>query len=77
MTQTDRIFRALSWVVALFCVVFLMLPIVITVAASFTSSPVYTLPPPEWSLRWYEALARKSGLADAVWLSVQIALDSP
>ena len=76
MTQTDRIFRALSWVVALFCVVFLMLPIVITVAASFTSSPVYTLPPPEWSLRWYASLERRSGLWDAVVLSLNLAVVS-
>ncbi|WP_424929178.1 ABC transporter permease [Amaricoccus tamworthensis] len=76
MTQTDRIFRALSWIVGLICVVFLMLPIVITVAASFTSSPVYTLPPPEWSLRWYVSLERQSGLWDAVLLSLNLALIS-
>lgn len=76
MTQTDRIFRALSWIVGLICVVFLMLPIVITVAASFTSSPVYTLPPPEWSLRWYASLERRSGLWDAVVLSLNLAFIS-
>ena len=70
MTQTDRIFRVLSWIVALACVVFLMLPIFITVAASFSASPVYTLPPPEWSLRWYALLERRSGLWDAVVLSL-------
>lgn len=76
MTQTDRIFRALSWIVGLACVFFLMLPIVITVAASFTSSPVYTLPPPEWSLRWYQSLDRRSGLWEAVVLSLNLALIS-
>jgi putative spermidine/putrescine transport system permease protein len=76
MTQTDRIFRAASWIVGLFCVVFLMLPIVITVAASFTSSPVYTLPPPDWSLRWYASLERRSGLWDAVVLSLNLAVIS-
>jgi putative spermidine/putrescine transport system permease protein len=44
------------------------------VVVSFTSSSVYTLPPPEWSFRWYASLSQKSGLAEAVWLSVQIAL---
>ena len=73
MTQTDRIFRTLSWIVGLACVAFLMLPIVITLAASFTSSPVYTLPPPDWSLRWYRSLGERSGLWDAVVLSVNLA----
>ena len=76
MTGTDRLFLALSWVVALGAVVFLMLPIVITVAASFTSSSVYTLPPPEWSLRWYQSLERRSGLWEAVTLSLNLALVS-
>lgn len=76
MTQTDRIFRTLSWIVGLFCVAFLMLPIVITVAASFTASPVYTLPPPEWSFRWYASLQNRSGLWDAVVLSLNLALIS-
>ena len=76
MTGTDRLALALSWVVALGCVIFLMLPIVITLAASFTSSAVYTLPPPEWSLRWYQSLERRSGLWEAVTLSLNLAVVS-
>ncbi|MEM9580829.1 MAG: ABC transporter permease [Pseudomonadota bacterium] len=76
MTATDRIFLGISWAIGLACVVFLMLPIVITVAASFTSSSVYTLPPPEWSLRWYAAATQRSGLWDAVALSLNLALVS-
>jgi len=76
MTQTDRMFRVLSWAIGLGCVFFLMLPIVITVAASFTSSPVYTLPPPDWSLKWYAALDRRAGLWDAVVMSLNLALVS-
>ena len=74
MTGTDRLALACSWVVALACVGFLMLPIVITVAASFTSSAVYTLPPPDWSLRWYQSLQRRSGLWEAATLSLNLAL---
>jgi putative spermidine/putrescine transport system permease protein len=73
MTSTDRAFLALSWTIGVLCIVFLMLPIVITVAASFTSSPVYTLPPPEWSLRWYKSLAQRNGLMEAVTLSLNLA----
>lgn len=76
MTATDRIVRAFSWAVAAGVVGFLMLPLVITVVVSFSSSSIYSLPPPEWSLRWYEGLARKSGFADAVWLSVNLAVVS-
>jgi len=76
MTGTDRLALSLSWVMAIGCVVFLMLPIVITLAASFTSSSVYTLPPPEWSLRWYQSLERRSGLWEAVTLSLNLAVVS-
>lgn len=74
MTRLDRAAMVGSWVMATFVVIFLMLPLVITVAVSFTSSAVYTLPPPEWSLRWYESLGRRSGLLDSVLLSLNLAL---
>lgn len=74
MTAIEKLARAASWVIAIAVVLFLLGPLVVTVVVSFTSSSIYTLPPPEWSLRWYQALARKTGLADAVWLSVQIAV---
>ena len=76
MTGTDRLFIAISWVIAACCILFLMLPIVITVVTSFTSSAVYTLPPPEWSLRWYRSLAQRAGLWDAVKLSLNLAVIS-
>ena len=76
MTRADRIARTVSWWIAGFAVVFLMAPLVITVAVSFSSASVYTLPPPEWSLRWYEAMGRRSGLVEAVTLSLNLALVS-
>jgi putative spermidine/putrescine transport system permease protein len=76
MTQTDRITIFSAWVIGICCIIFLMLPIVITVATSFTSSSVYTLPPPEWSLRWYRSLERRNGLWEAVQLSLNLALIS-
>jgi putative spermidine/putrescine transport system permease protein len=76
MTRTDRLALGLCWAVALATVVFMLLPLVITVLVSFSSSSVYTLPPPEWSLRWYMALSRKSGLMDAVLLSLNLAVIS-
>jgi len=73
VTRLQTSVRALSWVVAAGVVLFLLAPLVLTVVVSFTSSSVYTLPPPEWSLRWYAAVARKSGFWDSVWLSVSLA----
>lgn len=76
MTGTDRLALSISWIIALGCIIFLMLPIMITLAASLTSSAVYTLPPPEWSLRWYQSLERRSGLWEAISLSLNLAVVS-
>ena len=76
MTVTERVARAASWAVALFVVVFLMTPIIVTVLVSFTSSSVYTLPPPAWSIKWFKALADKDGLAEALMLSLNLVLVS-
>ncbi|MCB1738850.1 MAG: ABC transporter permease [Gammaproteobacteria bacterium] len=74
MTRLEQIALGLTWGIALLVVVYLMLPLAVTIAVSFSSSPVFDLPPPQWSLRWYAQLARLRGLDDAVWLSLQIAL---
>ncbi len=74
MSRTDTFARGVSWLFAACVVVFLLGPLVVTVVVSFTSSSVYTLPPPEWSLRWYSSVMRKSGFWDSVWLSGNIAV---
>jgi putative spermidine/putrescine transport system permease protein len=76
MTGTDRAARTLSWAICWLTVAFLMTPLVITVAVSFTSSAVYTLPPETWSLRWWQSMARRPGLMEAVGLSLEIAVIS-
>lgn len=73
MTATQRIATALVWAVGLLVCLYLMAPLFVTIAVSFSSSPVFNLPPPEWSTRWYEELADKRGLLPALSLSVQIA----
>jgi putative spermidine/putrescine transport system permease protein len=50
-----------------------MTPLVVTVAVSFGSSSVFTLPPPDWSLRWYQKLANTRGLLPALVVSLQVA----
>src|SRR5580704_17887878 len=73
MTPIEHAARAVMWIAALFTVVFLMTPQVVTVAASFGSSGVFTLPPPDWSLRWYEKLANTRGLWPSLWTSIEVA----
>jgi putative spermidine/putrescine transport system permease protein len=76
MTALERVARVASWAVAAFVVVFLLTPIVVTVLVSFTSSSVYTLPPQQWSVRWFASLADKDGLWDSLLLSLNLAFVS-
>jgi len=73
VTVTERLARYSIWIVAGFTVVFLMTPLLVTIAVSFGSSTVFTLPPPDWSLRWYERLANTRGLLPALLVSLQVA----
>lgn len=73
MTPVERVFRWVCVAVAALTVAFLLTPLVVTVAVSFGSSAVFTLPAPSWSLRWYEALMRSRDLWPAVFTSLQLA----
>ena len=73
MTAVERATQYFVWAIAGFTVVFLMTPLIVTIAVSFGSSTVFTLPPPDWSLRWYERLAGMRGLLPALLVSLQIA----
>ena len=73
MTALERLTRYVVWIVAAATVVFLMTPLVVTLAVSFGSSTVFTLPPPDWSLRWYARLASTRGLLPALTVSLQVA----
>jgi putative spermidine/putrescine transport system permease protein len=73
MTAIERLSRGLVWLIAGAAVVFLMVPLVVTVAVSFGSSSVFTLPPPDWSFRWYERLPSTRGLWPSLAASIEIA----
>lgn len=73
MTATERATLAAMWALSAAVVVFLLAPLVVTVLVSFGSSTVFTLPPSEWSLRWWERMPARPGLLPSVLLSVQIA----
>lgn len=73
MTATERLANLLVWLVAGATAVFLLTPLVVTVLVSFGSSAIFTLPPPSWSLRWYQRLLVIRDLLPALSTSVQIA----
>ena len=73
MTPVERVAHWVCVAVAALTVAFLLTPLVVTVAVSFGSSAVFTLPAPSWSLRWYQALMRSRDLWPAVFTSLQLA----
>jgi putative spermidine/putrescine transport system permease protein len=73
MTSLERLGVWLVWTTAALCAIFLLTPLVVTIAVSFGSSAVFTLPPPGWSMRWYERLLVTRGLMESLGTSLQIA----
>lgn len=73
MTPIERVARLCMWLAAAITVVFLMMPLLVTVAVSFGSSGIFTLPPPSWSLRWFEKLATTRGLWPSLLTSLEVA----
>ena len=60
------------WIVLVLA--FALLPLVIIVINSFSSVSYGAWPPPGWSTRWYGNLVSQDGLADAVILSLVVAI---
>jgi putative spermidine/putrescine transport system permease protein len=73
MIRVEKVGTIAVWTMAALCALFLLTPLVVTVAASFGSSAVFSLPPPDWSTRWYQRLATTRGLTEALATSLQIA----
>ncbi len=68
---------ALAWVfaaVVAFDVLFLALPTLVVLVASFTAGSIVTFPPEGWSLRWYAALLQKPEFGAALLRSLQVGL---
>ena len=47
MTAIERASQYFVWAIAGFTVIFLMTPLIVTIAVSFGSSTMFTLPPPD------------------------------
>jgi ABC-type spermidine/putrescine transport system permease subunit II len=63
-----------SWAAAVFACLFLLAPLVVIAAASFSPTPVFDLPIGGASLRWYSRIGTLDGFWPALWLSVEIAV---
>jgi putative spermidine/putrescine transport system permease protein len=68
-----RFGMALCWAALALALAFLLAPILIVIAVSFSPSAIFSFPPEGFSWRWYEAVAQSDTLLSSVWLSVQIA----
>jgi len=62
-----RPFRVVLGAYAVLVCAFLVLPLVVVVPISFSSSSYLQFPPPGWSLRWYRAY-----LDDPVWIAATL-----
>ena len=65
--------RWVLWAFVWFNLVFLALPTVIVVVASFTPGEIIRFPPEGFSLRWYETLLERRAVQDAFWRSLYVA----
>ncbi len=68
--------RSLAWFMLVLAVVFLLAPLMVTVAVSLSPSPVFDLPSDTLSAVWYRRVGALDGLADAVVLSLEVAAAS-
>jgi putative spermidine/putrescine transport system permease protein len=66
-------FRVVMVLIACGAVALLLLPTVVLVLTSFTSSPSLKFPPEGFSLRWYYALADAGQIQTAAWNSLLVA----
>lgn len=73
MTPLERVATVVLWTLAGVTVVFMLAPLVVVAAVSFSSSPVFNLPPPALSLRWYQRLWTLRDFWPAVRVSLEIA----
>ena len=72
--MSARLAIAAAWLCAAGTVIFLLSPLLVIAAASFSPTPVFDLPVGGASLRWYAAIGKLDGFWPALGLSLQLAL---
>ncbi len=53
-------------------ILYLVFPLVVVVAISFSADNIMRFPPPELSLRWYQAIAADPEWISALWVSLRV-----
>lgn len=71
--MSARIAIVFAWIAAIGAALFLLAPLLVVMAASFSPTPVFDLPIDGASLRWYGRIGRMDGFWPALFLSLQIA----
>jgi putative spermidine/putrescine transport system permease protein len=71
-----RLGWATLWAYGVLVIAFLLTPLVVLIAMSFSSTALLTFPPVGFSLKWYPAALGVSGVIDSFILSVGLALAS-
>ncbi len=69
-----RLGWAILWAYGLLVVGFLLSPMIVLVAISFSSTSMMTFPPVGFSLKWYPAAMSVTGLVSSFILSIELAL---
>lgn len=68
-----KIFGKIRVAVALLSLVYILIPLLVTIPASFTSASYPSFPPQGFSLQWYTKLLERPEFVEAFWNSVQFA----
>lgn len=72
--MTSKLAVAFCWVMAIGLALFLVVPLLVIAAASFSPTPVFDLPLGGASARWYGRIGQLDGFWRSLWLSLEIAL---
>src|SRR5215467_1759995 len=72
----ERAATVAMWTITALVVLTLLAPLAVTLAVSVSASPVFNLPPPALSPRWYQRVLHSRELWPSVRLSLQIAIAS-
>lgn len=64
----------LLWIVTVLIILFLLLPVLIIIPMSFSSSKYIEFPPPGFSTQWYEKFFESTQWTQALWNSIEIGI---
>lgn len=61
---------------ALLVILFLQIPVIVVMLASFSETSYLTIPPQGWTLKWFEAVLTDRSYINAIWNSLVLAVGS-